>query len=165
MAQTTHPVDQNTVERDTTVDTTETPTRDAQAREPGGPSRRSRRGLSWLAVGAALAASVGFAVVVLTSGGNRGDRPAVTPAEVNGSDVHLYNLAAEIAERQAQRADAGTVANSAVIGSDVHLYNLAAEIAERQAQRADAGTVANSAVIGSDVHLYNQAAEIANRAG
>ena len=109
MTQTTHPVDQSTVERDTTVDTTETPTRDAPAREPGAPSRRSRRGLSWLAVGAALAASVGFTVVVLTSGGNSGDRPAVTPTTVNGSDVHLYNQAAEIEAR------------SAVNGSDVHL--------------------------------------------
>jgi hypothetical protein len=141
MAQTTHPVDQNTVERDTTVDTTETPTRDTPARKPSAPSRRTRRGLSWLAVGAALAASVGFAVVVLKSGGNSSDRPAITPAAVNGSDVHLYNQAAEIAAR------------SAVNGSDVHLYNQAAEIAAR------------SAVNGSDVHLYNQAAEIANRDG
>jgi hypothetical protein len=54
-----------------------------------------------------------------------------------GSDQHLYNQAAEIANR------------SAVNGSDQHLYNQAAEIA------------ATSAVNGSDQHLYNQAAEIA----
>ena len=55
-----------------------------------------------------------------------------------GSDQHLYNQAAEIADRSA-----------AVMGSDQHLYNQAAEIATR------------SAVMGSDQHLYNQAAEIA----
>jgi hypothetical protein len=65
--------------------------------------------------------------------------PAAGVEASRGSDQHLYNHAAEIAERSA-----------AVVGSDQHLYNQAAEIAERSA-----------AVVGSDVHLYNQAAEIA----
>ena len=143
MSQTTHPVDQDTVERDTTADTTETPTRDAPAREPGAPPRRTRRGLSWLAVGAALAASVGFTVVVLKGGGNSGDRPAVTPAAVAGSDEHLYNQAEELTRRYPD-----------VSGSDEHLYNQAEELARRDPD-----------VSGSDQHLNNQAEDIANRAG
>jgi hypothetical protein len=102
MTQTIDPTDRDTVERDTTVDKTGTPTGDAPAREPAAPLSRTRRGLSWLAIGAALAASVGFAVFVLKSRGDSSDRPAITPAarsEVMGSDQHLYNQAAEIAAR------------------------------------------------------------------
>ena len=70
-----------------------------------------------------------------------------------GSDQHLYNQVAEMADTQAQRREAGTVA---VAGSDVHLYNQVAEIADTQA---------SSTVAGSDVHLYNQAAEVADTSG
>jgi hypothetical protein len=79
-----------------------------------------------------------------------------------GSDQHLRNQAAEIAER-----------SSAAAGSDQHLVNQAAEIAERSSAAAgsnqhlvnQAAEIAerSSAAAGSDQHLQNQAAEIAER--
>jgi hypothetical protein len=78
------------------------------------------RKLGWLAalmlIAAGGLAACGEEAVTETA-------PAAGVEASRGSDQHLYNHAAEIAERSA-----------AVVGSDVHLYNQAAEIAQSQTQ-------------------------------
>jgi hypothetical protein len=105
-------------------------------------SKFTIKSLRWLAP-VALVGTLGLAAC--------GDDDATVSAETAGvgaavgSDRHLENLAAEIAERSEA---------SVVSGSDRHLENLAAEIAERSEQ---------SVVSGSDRHLENLAAEIAEQ--
>jgi hypothetical protein len=139
MAQTTVPDEHDTLTRDpsTGVETSDT-------REPGPPARRSRTAiLSWVGVGAALAAAVAFVVAVVVSGDDTSERPAVAPADIVGSDQHLANQANDIADRTLD-----------VTGSDQHLTNQANDIADRTLD-----------VTGSDQHLVNQANDIADRAG
>jgi hypothetical protein len=94
----------------------------------------------WLAP-VALIGAVGLAACGDSSDSDVSARTVAPSAAVVGSDVHLQNQAAELAE-QAQ----------SVSGSDVHLQNLAAELADQA-----------PAISGTDVYLQNQAAELAEQ--
>jgi hypothetical protein len=126
--------------------------------EAPGPRKTHRRfsahhgALTWAAVLAAIAAAVALAVVTLTGGGDasRPEEPVGrtdSPAVIEGSDRHLYNLAEDIETRHEDAA--------VIEGSDRHLYNLAEDI---DARHDDAAVIE-----GSDRHLYNLAEEIEAR--
>jgi hypothetical protein len=102
--------------------------------EAPGPRKTHRRfsahhgALTWAAVLAAIAAAVALAVVTLTGGGDasRPEEPVGrtdSPAVIEGSDRHLYNLAEDI---ETQHED-----DAVIEGSDRHLYNLAERIEAR----------------------------------
>ena len=101
---------------------------------------RSNRAVRWFAP-VALVGAVGLVACGDSSTDADVSARTVAPAEVVGSDVHLANQAAEIAER------------TQLSGSDVHLMNQAAEIAAGQSDVSS----------GTDVYLANRAAEIAER--
>ena len=82
---------------------------------------RSNKALAWIAP-AAMVGALGLAACGDSSDSDVSARTVAPAAGAVGSDVHLYNQAADIA---------GSETTS---GSDVHLANLAAEAAERQAQ-------------------------------
>jgi len=111
------------------------------------------RAVRWVAP-VALVGAVGL----IACGDDSSDvtaRTASAPAAVVGSDVHLENRAADIADQVLidhldNQADAMAVAARINSGSDVHLENQSADIEAR----LDSG---------SDVHLANQAAEAAER--
>jgi hypothetical protein len=101
--------------------------------EAPGPRKTHRRfsahhgALTWAAVLAAIAAAVALAVVTLTGGGDASRTEPVgrtdSPAVIEGSDRHLYNLAEDI---ETQHED-----DAVIEGSDRHLYNLAERIEAR----------------------------------
>ena len=106
--------------------------------------------VGWLALAAAFVAAIVLLVVSIND-------QAPTLEDVSGSDVHLQNIADELA--------ATTVAVPDVLGSDTHLQNLADTLAP-DVSGSDvhltnlADTLAPD-VTGSDVHLQNLADEIA----
>lgn len=132
MTPTTAPTrpDQDTTTRsaEPQVRKTEQPTRDPKP-APSGP------GLGWIVIAVAFVAAIGLVIAAVTGGGP--DQGGIDPADVVGSDVHLENLADDVASRHLD-----------VIGSDQHLLNQAAELAPPD-------------VSGSDQHLLNQAEELA----
>jgi hypothetical protein len=109
-------------------------------------SKLTIRSLRWLAP-VALAGTLGLAAC----GGDEDAAVSAATAERSreyGSDRHLENMSAEIADRAAER--------SREYGSDRHLENMSAEIADRAAERPRE--------FGSDRHLEIMSAEIADRA-
>ncbi|HKY65139.1 MAG TPA: hypothetical protein VJM49_02170 [Acidimicrobiales bacterium] len=94
------------------------------------------------------------AVAGLAACGDDGDgattRTAGAASATMGSDVHLENLASDIAAR-----------SSSVVGSDVHLQNLADEIGARS-EAEPSGTVAAAAAQAAaseqDAHMAGNAA-------
>ena len=93
------------------------------------PNRTDRVGIITVSVIAGAAAIAAIVAVGLATADDEPSRSARTAALVDaaaGSDVHLENLAADIA----QRRTAALV--DAAAGSDVHLENLAADIAQRR---------------------------------
>ena len=96
------------------------------------------RALRWLAP-VALVGSIGLVACGDDSGSDVSARTAAAPSGVDGSDVHLGNLAAEI--------DGRSLITS---GSDVHLLNLAAEASEREAHVVGNATTTIRAAEGPD---------------
>jgi hypothetical protein len=164
MGYTTIPNEHDTLTHDTSTNDAVNAPEATPTRKPVPPPRSHRAVLSWMAVGIAVATSIALVVTVLVSGGDSDDRPAVTPADVAGSDEHLANQANDIAGRSsldvtgsdqhlANQADDIADRSLDVTGSDQHLANQANDIADRSLD-----------VTGSDQHLANQANDIADRA-
>jgi hypothetical protein len=111
---------------------------------------RSNKALAWIAP-AAMVGALGLAACGDSSDSDVSARTVAPAAGAVGSDVHLYNQAADIESKVSEAHLDNQVAAMAAAGSDVHLYNQAADIA---------GSETTS---GSDVHLANLAAEAAER--